>query len=355
MSCYISKLIYNIRGAKMKYFMLMISMLILLSGCGGSSSSDKDDDKNSKYKTLTLGHDGFDFASGTSGGMCDGTTNVAFDVSDGMTASWIPNLGSYAAGEESNKAELTWIHFYNPSTTEYKLVDLGEVSLKSVSNVDVTWPSANSEIKALIVDHVYVIETEDGYAKFKVTDIKNNDCRTVDVIYDFSTSMSFSGDDSTDDDTTNDETDSQSLWFGHFGSDFSEGLGTDSNCSYDGVTIEWVNDDGYLADFTTTGTNGDPQDGSHFWFNVSEDAPEPIGDTSEYYIEYMGNVSLASVTSVSGNWFQRNSTFPALSLDHVYVIKARDGYVKFKVKELKNAGSDICVNVDYVHSPSTTF
>lgn len=329
----------------MKHFILMISALFLL-GCE-SATPDKD---TVTYKTLTLGHDGFDFASNTSGGMCDGTSNVTQDISDGMTARWVPAGGTYYAGEENNNIKFTWIHFYNPSESEYRLKDLGAVSLDSVVNADVIWPSVNSEIRALITDHVYIIQTSDGYSKFKVLDIASNDCATVNVEYEFSTTSSFSSQNTTGGNKT-----TESLWVGHEGSDFSEGLGSDSNCDYN-TTILWENDDGFLANFTATDDHleaPDIENSTDRWFHVSE-TPDPATDSSDYYLEYKGNIDLASITDISNTWYKRNSKVPSLQIGGVYVIKARDGYVKFKVKEINTTG-DACMRVDYVYSATSTF
>ena len=342
----------------MRLTISVLSVVMLLVACGGGGSSSSDDGNLAvhEYKTLSLGHDGFDFASGKSGGLCDGTTNINYEISDGMTAGWIPGDGTYAEGEEGWTEGLTWIHFYNAPATEYRLIDLGDVSLETIKDADVTWPSADSEIKALVVGHAYIAQTEDGYVKFQVTDVKNNGCTTVDVKYDFSTSVSFSGNDTSGgDDRENSDEDVRSLWIGHFGSNFSEGLGADANCSYADVTIPWSEDDGYLADFATVGSAGNPEGEGFVWFNVAENAPDPLSTTSDYYIKYMGNVPLNSIVTAPDSWPQRDSTFPALSLNHVYVIKARDGYVKFKVKQFNIEDDDICINVDYVYSPSAMF
>lgn len=156
------------------------------------SASSSGSGVGSTAKSIVMGHDGVDFSANSSGGLCDGTSNVGWDVQDGYSISWSPT-GSYISGE-SGHTGLVWYSNNVSDSTYYYVEDMGAVSLDSVTSVSGNWPSATDSIPSLAVGHTYVVKTRDGYAKFTITAMDAtaaSGCTPISATYATSTTTSF--------------------------------------------------------------------------------------------------------------------------------------------------------------------
>lgn len=106
----------------------------------------------------------------------------------------------------------------------------------------------------------------------------------------------------------------------HDGFDFSAGT----------KAANWDTTDGYLTVWSTKDYPAGYAYGSGFWWS-----PYELSGSNDTPIQDIGKVELSSVTSIPANWTYVAGTgvYP-LMVDHVYVVKARDGYGKFKVISL---------------------
>jgi hypothetical protein len=76
----------------------------------------------------------------------------------------------------------------------------------------------------------------------------------------------------------------------------------------------------------------------------------------ENFTKDMGMVLLSSITAVPDTWDAgKDLPLDPLQVDHVYVVKCRDGYAKFLVKSLDPFGEDWSAEVDYVFTAGLTF
>lgn len=105
----------------------------------------------------------------------------------------------------------------------------------------------------------------------------------------------------------------------HDGFDFSSGS----------APANWNLSDGYITSWTSHDYPANYAYGSGFWW-----APYSHNSTT-YPIIDMGEVSMESVVSVPTDWtYTRGTGIYPMMVGHVYVVKARDGYGKFKVVSL---------------------
>ncbi len=140
-----------------------------------------------------------------------------------------------------------------------------------------------------------------------------------------------------------------SLVIGHDGVDFSaaagggkcDGTTTVGSDVQDGYSIFWAPAGGYVA--------GEDGNSGLIWYNNN------VLDTTYYYVEDMGAVSLDSVTTVPGDWPLASDTIPALKAGNTYVVKTLDGYAKFNVSSMDGADSCVPVTVNYVSSATVNF
>jgi hypothetical protein len=130
------------------------------------------------------------------------------------------------------------------------------------------------------------------------------------------------------------------------GFDFSKDDDNSTWDNQDGHAIEWTNE-------SMTYPSGEAW-GTAVWFNVNT-----TDATGTYLYMYdAGAVTLDSVTSVDETkWQNIGDPEKSLQVDHVYVFKARDGYVKFKVTSINHAAEVQLASFDaeYKYSASTTF
>ena len=130
--------------------------------------------------------------------------------------------------------------------------------------------------------------------------------------------------------------------FGHNGFDFSENVIPDWN-NTDLYTVWWTN-----YTYPTGYKNGDA-----VWATSWDSSIVPVKD--------QGDVSLASVKTIPTDWTATSSLvdYPLL-LNHVYISKARDGYVKFKVLSLPPLPIDpninnVTIEVEYIYTSGNSF
>lgn len=164
-------------------------LIAALSACGGSDDSPSPTSPTASSMTMT--HWGVDFSAGYSPSDVNDTP-IDWADQDGYTVTWSDT--GYVTGEAygsgiwfSNSGNVT-----DPAGLVVYIEDLGDVALSSVTSVPGNWHSVADPMPALQVDHVYVVKTQDGYAKFKV---QSMDTAAMDwpvtVTYQFSSSTSF--------------------------------------------------------------------------------------------------------------------------------------------------------------------
>lgn len=135
----------------------------------------------------------------------------------------------------------------------------------------------------------------------------------------------------------------------HEGFDFSAGA----------APANWDATDGYITVWTTKDYPAGYAYGGGFWWSPYDSSG------SETPIKDMGEVALSSVTSVPTDWtYVSGSGVYPLMANHVYVVKARDGYAKFKVISLSGLEyaaesnwdpSRWQVTVEYGYTAGTSF
>jgi len=121
--------------------------------------------------------------------------------------------------------------------------------------------------------------------------------------------------------------------------------------SQNSTNPEWEEQDGYAIFWSPSYVyiSGE-ESGSGVWYsnNVSDETFTYI------YIQSLGNVSLDSVTSVDTTaWPSNTSAIKSLQVGDVYIVKARDGYAKFKVKSINT--DNLNFTAEYAYSSTTTF
>jgi len=118
-------------------------------------------------------------------------------------------------------------------------------------------------------------------------------------------------------------------------------------------TADWEEQDGYTTSWSPTAYISGEEYGSGLWYsnNVYDDTYTYI------YIQSLGEVDLDSVKSVDTTaWHPYGTGLQSLQLNHVYVVKARDGYAKFKVTSLTlEDDQDWSFTADYVYSETISF
>ena len=111
---------------------------------------------------------------------------------DGYAADWSPTE-EYVAGEQSGSG--LWYHNnVRDEMNHYIYIQsFGDIDLATITEVDENaWLPANSKLKSLQIDDVYVVKTHDGYAKFKVVSLDaDKDGGTFVATYQYSETTSF--------------------------------------------------------------------------------------------------------------------------------------------------------------------
>ncbi|GAB6042506.1 hypothetical protein [Endothiovibrio diazotrophicus] len=113
---------------------------------------------------VTMTHEGFDFSTGN--------TAPEWEQSDGYITAWAA-VGFPSGYEWGSALWFTPYQFANAANGIY-IMDLGEVSLDSVTTVPSDWSYAEGMTdNPLIVGHVYLVHARDGYAKFQVVSVSD--------------------------------------------------------------------------------------------------------------------------------------------------------------------------------------
>lgn len=137
------------------------------------------------------------------------------------------------------------------------------------------------------------------------------------------------------------EIETKTLTLSHGDFDFSAGKANDTAQTSE---VAYDDSDGYLIFWSFT--NQYPEGyawGDGLWFSpYLQDTQSQV-----YYVQHLGEVSLDSVTTVDENsWPALSTEQMPLLVNHVYVVKAQDGYVKFKVLELTTPTSAVDYKYD---------
>ncbi len=119
------------------------------------------------------------------------------------------------------------------------------------------------------------------------------------------------------------------------------------------ANADWEDQDGYATTWPSGATYVDGEEyGSGLWYSNN------VYDTTNTYtyIQSFGDVSLDSITSVdTTKWLAYNAPLQSLQIGHVYVVKTRDGYAKFKVISIDTTSSDWSFTAEYKYSSTTSF
>lgn len=190
----------------------LLTLSLVLAGCNGSDDDDSNSGTTStsetntptdtgssnetSTQTLTLSHGDFDFSAGKANDTAS-TSEVAYDDSDGYLIFW-SFTNQYPEGYGWGDGLWFSPYLQDNQSQVYYVQHLGEVELDSVTTVDDTlWPALGTEQTPLLVDHVYVVKTQDGYVKFKVLELTTPTSAvdykydTAKVEYQFSTTPAF--------------------------------------------------------------------------------------------------------------------------------------------------------------------
>ena len=128
----------------------------------------------------------------------------------------------------------------------------------------------------------------------------------------------------------------------HGGFDFSADLSEPTDYSVnDGESVGWADNQVYA-----TGESYD----NGVWFRPAEyDSTQQL-----IYLYDTGLTDMDAVTSVDTvKWMNYTDAWSSLKVGHVYVFKAVDGYVKFKVTSISSTDWDFVA--DYKYSSTTSF
>ena len=79
-----------------------------------------------------------------------------------------------------------------------------------------------------------------------------------------------------------------------------------------------------------------------------------LADNNVEKIYSLGELSLDSITSADDSKWTEDTSL-TVEINSVYVLKARDGYVKFKVISIDTSTFTGDMTVEYVYSTTTTF
>jgi len=323
------------------YLMVVIGLFFV--ACDSSTS----DDSSSSAKEIIVTHNGgVDFS--------ENSTNIEWEQQDGYAVTWSP--GAYVDGEEYGKG--IWYSNNVYDANYIYIQDAGAISLDDVSSIDESkWPATTSAIAALKVNHVYIVKTRDGYAKFKVSavDFTSEDWNfTATYVYSLTTSFSAGSTSSSSSSSSTPSTSqpgeqqptsskTNDLNIGHLGGiDFSADNNNSAWEQQDGYAVIWSPSYAYIQG---------EENGKGLWYNNN------VTDTQYIYIQTAGEVDLANVTGVNESaWYNKEDAIPALQVGHVYVVKTRDGYAKFKVNAIDYLSSgNWNFDATYEYSTTTSF
>lgn len=131
----------------------------------------------------------------------------------------------------------------------------------------------------------------------------------------------------------------------HSGFDFSTGE----------VGPEWEQQDFYLTAWANTNYPTGYEWGSGIWVNTY--------DYSQIHVMDQGEVELSSVTEIPTDWsVPVGAVDYPLQLNHVYILRARDGFAKFKVVSLSPSGTvgenqigEMQIEIEYEYTEGTSF
>ena len=147
------------------FMIILFASAFLVYGCSTTTSTSS---TGSGYFTIILTHYGVDFSAQNTS---DGTvSDLPTTESDGETISWAPADTTAPAGAPSGS--MWWRSSYYISTNEATIKDYGSVESSSVTAIPSTWDGTpGATLEPLALNHVYVVECLDGYAKFKVLEL----------------------------------------------------------------------------------------------------------------------------------------------------------------------------------------
>ena len=154
----------------MKRIELIVSIVVLIAatlfiyGCSTTTSTGT----GSGYFSIILTHYGVDFSAQN---ISDGTvTDLPTTEADGAIISWAPADTQAPADVASNSK--WWRSSYYISTNEATIKDYGSVESSTVTALPSSWDGTpGATLEPLALNHVYVVECLDGYAKFKVLEL----------------------------------------------------------------------------------------------------------------------------------------------------------------------------------------
>lgn len=130
------------------------------------------------------------------------------------------------------------------------------------------------------------------------------------------------------------------------GVDFSEGKNTSEWEKQDGYAVFWSPSNAYVEEEAYN---------EGVWYGNA------ASDGNSLYIYDAGEVALDSIKSVDeSKWVQYNEPLHSLQVGHVYVVKARNGYAKFKVTAVVAPKSEddtqnLSFSANYNYSSTTSF
>ena len=161
-------------GNKKIFFPLIVILIIQISSC---KLFDEDDNPCTTYKTATLSHYGFDFSAGIS-------DTIGWQNNDGDVVNWSP-----VNPQKRNK--LWWrpgsgIAQELPANNSQK--NYRVFPLDSILAIPSTFDANPDPLK---IGNSYVVKCLDGYAKFKVLELGNNNDWWAKVEYEFTSGNKF--------------------------------------------------------------------------------------------------------------------------------------------------------------------
>lgn len=158
-----------------KLFIPFIVILItLISAC---KLFDVDDNPVVTYSTATITHSGFDFSAGIS-------DTIDWQNNDGDVVNWSPV-------NPQKRDKLWWrpgsgIAQELPPNNSQK--NMGNLSLESIIDIPSTF---DADPDPLEIGNSYVVKCFDGYAKFKVLELGDNDHWWAKVKYEYTSGNRF--------------------------------------------------------------------------------------------------------------------------------------------------------------------
>ncbi len=152
----------------------MVGFLIFFNSC---ELFDIDENPEISYKKATLTHYGFDFSTGKS-------DTINWQKNDGDIVNWSP--------VDPQKRNKLW---YRPGTGVAQELppnnsqkNMGTFPMDSIIDIPAKF---DADPSPLYIGNTYVVKCFDGYAKFKVLELGNNDDWWAKVEYEFTNGNKF--------------------------------------------------------------------------------------------------------------------------------------------------------------------